>query len=211
MQLNLVAHFEKTGIGKMSFCKEQKKSAAFATDLFGRGRRTLSPRSTLVGQDGSTVPKGTVFTAVLFSSFCKKRIKKSAAFATDLFGRGRRTLSPRSTLVGQDGSTVPKGTVFTAVLFSSFCKKRIKKSAAFATDLFGRGRRTLSPRSTLVGQDGSTVPKGTVFTAVLFSSFCKKRIKKSAAFATDLFGRGRRTRTLNKGFGDPRVTITPYP
>ena len=68
----------------------------------------------------------------------------------------------------------------------SFCKKRIKKSAAFATDLFGRGRRTLSPRSTLVGQDGSTVPKGTVFTAVLFSSFCKKRIKKSAAFATDL-------------------------
>ncbi len=24
-------------------------------------------------------------------------------------------------------------------------------------------------------------------------------------------GRGRRTRTLNKGFGDPRVTITPYP
>ncbi len=135
MQLNLVAHFEKTGIGKMSFYKEQKKSAAFATDLFGRGRRTLSPRSTLVGQDGSTVPKGTVFTAVLFSSFCKKRKKKSVAFATDLFGRGRRTLSPRSTLVGQDGSTVPKGTVFTAVLFSSFCKKRIKKSAAFATDL----------------------------------------------------------------------------
>ncbi|MBS5619056.1 MAG: hypothetical protein KHW90_11730, partial [Clostridiales bacterium] len=69
MQLNLVAHFEKTGIGKMSFCKKRiKKSAAFATDLFGRGRRTLSPRSTLVGQDGSTVPKGTVFTAVLFSS-----------------------------------------------------------------------------------------------------------------------------------------------
>ena len=137
MQLNLVAHFEKTGIGKMSFCKEQKKSAAFATDLFGRGRRTLSPRSTLVGQDGSTVPKGTVFTAVLFSSFCKKR-KKIGCFRNRPFGRGRRTLSPRSTLVGQDGSTVPKGTVFTAVLFSSFCKKRIKKSAAFATDLFGR-------------------------------------------------------------------------
>ena len=93
MQLNLVAHFEKTGIGKMSFCKEQKKSAAFATDLFGRGRRTLSPRSTLVGQDGSTVPKGTVFTAVLFSSFCKKRIKKSAAFATDLLA-GAEGLEP---------------------------------------------------------------------------------------------------------------------
>ena len=24
-------------------------------------------------------------------------------------------------------------------------------------------------------------------------------------------GRGRRIRTLNKGFGDPRVTITPFP
>ncbi len=134
MQLNLVAHFEKTGIGKMSFCKE-KKIGCLCNRPFGRGRRTLSPRSTLVGQDGSTVPKGTVFTAVLFSPFCKKQRKKSAAYATDLFGRGRRTLSPRSTLVGQDGSTVPKGTVFTAVLFSSFCKKRIKKSAAFATDL----------------------------------------------------------------------------
>ena len=39
MQLNLVAHFEKTGIGKMSFCKEQKKSAAFATDLFWQGQK----------------------------------------------------------------------------------------------------------------------------------------------------------------------------
>ena len=138
MQLNLVAHFEKTGIGKMSFYKEQKKSAAFAADLFGRGRRTLSPRSTLVGQDGSTVPKGTVFTAVLFSSFCKKRIKKIGCFRNRPFGRGRRTLSPRSTLVGQDGSTVPKGTVFTAVLFSSFCKKRIKKIGCFRNRPFGR-------------------------------------------------------------------------
>ena len=77
-------------------------------------------------------------------SFCKKQIKKSLAFATDLFGRGRRTLSPRSTLVGQDGSTVPKGTVFTAVLFSSFYKKQIKKSVAFATDLFGRAIHSIS-------------------------------------------------------------------
>ena len=91
MQLNLVAHFEKTGIGKMSFCKKQrKKSAAFATDLFGRGRRTLSPRSTLVGQDGSTVPKGTVFTAVLFSSFCKKRIKKIGCFCNRPFWQGQK-------------------------------------------------------------------------------------------------------------------------
>ena len=90
MQLNLVAHFEKTGIGKMSFCKEQKKSAAYATDLFGRGRRTLSPRSTLVGQDGSTVPKGTVFTAVLFSSFCKKRIKKIGCFCNRPFWQGQK-------------------------------------------------------------------------------------------------------------------------
>ena len=72
---------------------------------------------------------------------CKKRIKKSAAFATDLFGRGRRTLSPRSTLVGQDGSTVPKGTVFTAVLFSSFCKKRIKKIGCFCNRPFWQGQK----------------------------------------------------------------------
>ena len=74
-------------------------------------------------------------------SFCKKQRKKSAAFATDLFGRGRRTLSPRSTLVGQDGSTVPKGTVFTAVLFSSFCKKRIKKIGCFCNRPFWQGQK----------------------------------------------------------------------
>ena len=138
MQLKLVAFFEKSELENVLLQEANKKSDAFTTDLFGRGRRTLSPLSTLVGQDGSTVPKGTVFTAVLFSSFCKKRIKKIGCFCNRSFGRGRRTLSPRSTLVGQGGSTVPKGTVFTAVLFSSFCKKRIKKSAAFATDLFGR-------------------------------------------------------------------------
>ena len=35
--------------------------------------------------------------------------------------------------------------------------------------------------------------------------------KKIGCFRNRPFGRGRRTRTLNKGFGDPRVTITPYP
>ena len=35
--------------------------------------------------------------------------------------------------------------------------------------------------------------------------------KEPVSFETGSFGRGRRTRTLNKGFGDPRVTITPCP
>ena len=39
MQLNLVAHFEKTGIGKMSFCKEQKN-------------RLLSQPTFLAGAEG---------------------------------------------------------------------------------------------------------------------------------------------------------------
>ena len=49
MQLNLVAHFEKTGIGKMYFCKEQKKSAAFATDLLAgaEGLFLLARRSSV--------------------------------------------------------------------------------------------------------------------------------------------------------------------
>ena len=135
MQLNLVAHFEKTGIGKMSFCKEQKKSAAFATDLFWQGQKdsfsSLDARRS-----------GRLYRAKGHGIHCRPILvllqeanKKIGCFCNRPFGRGRRTLSPRSTLVGQDGSTVPKGTVFTAVLFSSFCKKRIKKSAAFATDL----------------------------------------------------------------------------
>ena len=97
MQLKLVAFFEKSELENVLLQEANKKSDAFTTDLFGRGRRTLSPRSTLVGQDGSTVPKGTVFTAVLFSSFCKKRIKKSAAFPTYLFGRPRLSESEHFT------------------------------------------------------------------------------------------------------------------
>ena len=139
MQLNLVAHFEKTGIGKMSFCKKQrKKSAAFATDLFGRGRRTLSPRSTLVGQDGSTVPKGTVFTAVLFSSFCKKRIKKIGCFRNRPFWQGQKGLfllarrsSVRTALPCQRAR-------YSLPSYSRPSARSEKKSAAFATDLFGR-------------------------------------------------------------------------
>ena len=220
----------------MSFCKEQKKIGCFRNRPFGRGRRTLSPRSTLVGQDGSAVPKGTVFTAVLFSSSCKKRIKKSAAYATDLLAgaeglfllarrssvrtalpcqRARYSLpsysrpSARSKeknrlllqptfLAGAEGLFLlaRRSSVRTALpcqraryslpSYLVLLQEANKKIGCFCNRPFGRGRRTLSPRSTLVGQDGSTVPKGTVFTAVLFSSFCKKRIKKSAAFATDL-------------------------
>ena len=38
-----------------------------------------------------------------------------------------------------------------------------------------------------------------------------KMHKKVDLRYTDLLSRGTRTRTQNKGFGDPRVTITPYP
>ena len=37
--------------------------------FFGRGSRILSPRSTLVGQGGSDVPKGTSFIPAPFESF----------------------------------------------------------------------------------------------------------------------------------------------
>lgn len=39
MQLNLVAHFEKTGIGKMSFCKEQKKNRLLSQPTFWQGQK----------------------------------------------------------------------------------------------------------------------------------------------------------------------------
>ena len=35
--------------------------------------------------------------------------------------------------------------------------------------------------------------------------------KEPFLFRKSSIGRGTRTRTQNKGFGDPRVTITPYP
>ena len=81
---------KKLELEKCPSAKSKKNRLLSQPTFLAGAEGTLSPRSTLVGQDGSTVPKGTVFTAVLFSSFCKKRIKKSAAFATDLFGRGRR-------------------------------------------------------------------------------------------------------------------------
>ena len=39
----------------------------------------------------------------------------------------------------------------------------------------------------------------------------KMKKKEPISFETGSSGRGTRTRTQNKGFGDPRVTITPYP
>ena len=39
MQLNLVAHFEKTGIGKMSFYKERKKIGCFRSRPFWQGQK----------------------------------------------------------------------------------------------------------------------------------------------------------------------------
>ena len=40
---------------------------------------------------------------------------------------------------------------------------------------------------------------------------CNGIEKEPVSFETGSSGRGTRTRTQNKGFGDPRVTITPYP
>ena len=43
------------------------------------------------------------------------------------------------------------------------------------------------------------------------SQNCKNKDPDIVSISESLGGRGRRTRTLNKGFGDPRVTITPCP
>ena len=137
--------FEKARNWKNVLLQERKKNRLLLQPTFLAGAEgLLSPRSTLVGQDGSTVPKGTVFTAVLFSSFCKKRIKKSAAFATDLFGRGRRTLSPRSTLSSsQDGSTVPKGTVFSCRPILVLLQEANKKNRLLSQPTFLAGAEGL--------------------------------------------------------------------
>ena len=87
MQLNLVAHFEKTGIGKMSFCKEQKKIGCFRNRPFWQGQKdsfsSLDARRS-----------GRLYRAKGHGIHCRPILvllqeakKKSAAFATDLFGR----------------------------------------------------------------------------------------------------------------------------
>ena len=144
MQLNLVAHFEKTGIGKMSFCKEQK-NRLLSQPTFWQGQKdsfsSLDARRS-----------GRLYRAKGHGIHCRPILvllqeanKKIGCFRNRPFGRGRRTLSPRSTLVGQDGSTVPKGTVFTAVLFSSFCKKR-KKNRLLLQPTFWQGQKDSNPQ-----------------------------------------------------------------
>ena len=92
MQLNLVAHFEKTGIGKMSFCKEQKKSAAFATDLLAgaEGLFLLARRSSV----RTALPcQRARYSLPSYSRPSARSEKKSAAFATDLLA-GAEGLEP---------------------------------------------------------------------------------------------------------------------
>lgn len=76
------------------------------------------------------------------------------------------------------------------------------------------GRRTLSPRSTLAGQGGDFVPLAR-HSLPLHSSPSSPLIQNKndpAKAGSFFFGKGRRTRTLNKGFGDPRVArATPTP
>ena len=194
----------------MSFCKEQKKSAAFATDLFGRGRRTLSPRSTLVGQDGSTVPKGTVFTAVLFSPFCKKQRKKSAAFATDLLAgaEGLFLLARRSSV----RTALPcQRARYSLPSYSRPSARSKEKNRLLLQPTFWQGQKD-SFSSLDARRSGRLYrAKGHGIHCRPILALLQEAKKKIGCFCNRPFGRGRRTRTLNKGFGDPRVTITPYP
>ena len=84
MQLNLVAHFEKTGIGKMSFCKEQKKNRLLSQPTFWQGQKD-SFSSLDARRSGRLYrAKGHGIHCHPILVLLQEAKKKSAAFATDL-------------------------------------------------------------------------------------------------------------------------------
>ena len=143
MQLNLVAHFEKLELEKCPSAKS-KKNRLLSQPTFWQGQKDSFSSLDARRSERLYRAKGHGIHCRPILVLLQEANKKIGCFRNRPFGRGRRTLSPRSTLVGQNGSTVPKGTVFTAVLFSSFCKKQ-RKNRLLLQPTFLAGAEGLEP------------------------------------------------------------------